>query len=144
MGRGIVGIHQIEQSSCGSSNRCNPMSIILWIHIFNLIAQLGSSLKQSRDSWTAQPIGTDRQSMFCVISLRETLRLTIDDQADAVLLPKLHSLDLVGGNMSKSCLLKKTSELLVLRFIDSKFDKVHTYRLVNLWQTPTLRHHLGR
>ena len=29
-------------------------------------------------------------------------------------------------------------------FIDSKFDKVYTCRLGNLWQTPTLRYHLGR
>ena len=83
------------------------MSVVLLIRIFNLISQLGGSLEQSKDIWTAQSIGTDRQSMFCVISLRKTLRLPIDDQVDATLLPKLHLLDLVCSEMSEPCLFKE-------------------------------------
>ena len=58
----------------------------------------------------------------------------IDDQADATLLPKLHLLDLVCGNVSKPRLLKKARELLVFRFIDCKLYKIHTCWLSNLWQ----------
>ena len=57
------------------------------------------------DIWTTQPVGTDRKSMLCMISLCETLRLPIDDQTDAALLPQLHLLNLVSGNVSKSRLL---------------------------------------
>ena len=82
--------------------------------------------------------------MLCVVSLCETLRLAIDDQADAALLPKLHLLDLVCGNVSKPRLLQKARELLVFRFIDCKFDKIHSCWLSNLWQVTTFGHHLGR
>ena len=82
--------------------------------------------------------------MLCVVSLCETLRLPIDDQADAALLPKLHLLDLVCSNVSKPRLLKKARELLVFRFIDCKLDKIHSCWLSNLWQVTTFGHHLGR
>ena len=82
--------------------------------------------------------------MLCVVSLCETLRLAIDDQADAALLPKLHLLDLVRGNVSKPRLLQKARELLVFRFIDCKLYKIHTCWLSNLWQVTTFGHHFGR
>ena len=81
--------------------------------------------------------------MLCMISLCETLRLPIDDLTDAAPLPKLHLLDLVSGNVSKTRLLQKTSELLVFRFTDCKFDKIHTCWLSNLWLILTFGHHLG-
>ena len=66
-----------------------------------------------------------------------------DEQTDAAMLTKLHLLDLVCGNVSKPCLLKKARELLVFRFIDCKFYKIHSCWLSSLWQVTTFDHHLG-